>query len=188
MNKELDEVYCVDYYTKDDYKLSNKQFYVIYYSMDYDLEKAKDFVKTHIYTEVCEKIKLTLCNHNTECNYKNEDADIPRGRGYGKNIIYLKDCLEKMYDKPIFYMSRSYGNKYIVPEKYFNNLTNEIDTYKRVLNIIKEKRIDMWHLVDLLDQTYEMYLAFCKSEGYESDYILTQEEFDLLKRYFNDNR
>ena len=56
-----------------------------------------------------------------------------------------------------------------------------------VLKILFEKRVDMWHLVDLLEQDYEMYLAFCESEGYEKDYILTQEEFDLLKRYFNGN-
>ena len=51
----------------------------------------------------------------------------------------------------------------------------------KALEIIKEKKVDMWHLVDLLEQTYEMYLAFCKSEKYEEDYIFTEEEFNLLK-------
>ena len=37
---------------------------------------------------------------------------------------------------------------------------------EKALKIIFEKRVDIWHLVDLLDQTYEMYLAFCKSEKY----------------------
>ena len=52
---------------------------------------------------------------------------------------------------------------------------------EKVLKTIFEKRIDMWHLVGLLDQDYEMYIAFCKSEKYKEDYILTEEEFDLLK-------
>ena len=51
----------------------------------------------------------------------------------------------------------------------------------KALEIIKKKKVDMWHLVDLLEQTYEMYLAFCKSEKYEEDYILTEEEFNLLR-------
>ena len=58
----------------------------------------------------------------------------------------------------------------------------ENDEYKRVFKIIKNKRVDMW---DLLDQTYETYLAFCKSEGYDNEYILTEEEFDSVKRLVN---
>lgn len=54
---------------------------------------------------------------------------------------------------------------------------------EKVLKIVFEKRVDMWHLADLLEQTYEMYLAFCESEGYTKDYILIKKEFDLLKRW-----
>lgn len=53
---------------------------------------------------------------------------------------------------------------------------------EKVLEIIFVKRVDMWHLADLLEQTYEMYLAFCESEGYAKDYILTQQEFELVKK------
>ncbi len=63
------------------------------------------------------------------------------------------------------------------------SLEKENTEYKKVLEIIFEKRVDIWHLVDLLEQTYEMYLAFCESEGYAKEYILTQEEFELVKRY-----
>lgn len=64
-----------------------------------------------------------------------------------------------------------------------SDIAYKLEKQEKVLKIIFEKRIDMWHLVDLLDQTYEMYLAFCKSEQYERDYILTQEEFELVKRW-----
>ena len=64
------------------------------------------------------------------------------------------------------------------------DLPDELATIEKslkALEIIKEKKVDMWHLTDLLEQRYEMYLAFCKSEKYEEDYILTEEEFNLLK-------
>ena len=83
------------------------------------------------------------------------------------------------------------------PQRYYDPLDNCYNTIKnyilkaqeqeRVLKIIFEKRIDMWHLFDLLDQTYEMYLVFCASEKYASDYILTQEEFELIGKVIDVN-
>lgn len=77
-------------------------------------------------------------------------------------------CKEEMH---------KYDEDFAVIEKSLLNAQKE----HAALEIIKEKKVDMWHLTDLLEQTYEMYLAFCKSEKYEEDYILTEEEFDLLK-------
>ena len=57
----------------------------------------------------------------------------------------------------------------------------KVENELKALEIIKKKKVDMWHLTDLLEQTYEMYLAFCKSEKYEEDYILTEEEFATVK-------
>lgn len=92
------------------------------------------------------------------------------------------ECLEKVSD----YLNNVYDYKEIIEEvrKDINTIKQALikaEKEHKVLEIIKEKRVDMWHLVDLLEQTYEMYLAFCKSEKYEEDYILTEEEFDLLK-------
>lgn len=67
-----------------------------------------------------------------------------------------------------------------------NDIADKLERQEKMLKIIFEKRIDMWYLADLLDQTYEMYMAFCKSEKYAEDYILTQEEFDFLRRYANE--
>lgn len=62
------------FFTKDDYLLSNKQFYVIYQYMDCDLEMAKNFVKNNTYTEVSSIIKKALSEKKPNYNYKNEDA------------------------------------------------------------------------------------------------------------------
>ena len=84
--------------------------------------------------------------------------------------------------------------KYYVPQPCSAKTYDYLDTIKqalikaqeqeKVISLIWNKRLDMWHIADLLDQTYDMYLAFCKSEKYADDYILTQDEFELLKRYF----
>lgn len=93
------------------------------------------------------------------------------------------ECLEYLYRNSIGYIN-------IVRNKDYNTIKQfliKAQEQEKVLEIIKVKRIDMWHLVDLLEQDYEMYLAFCKSEKYAKDYILTKEEFELLKRWLNEN-
>lgn len=47
------------------------------------------------------------------------------GRLSNKEILYLKQSIEQCNDKPIFYISRTYGNKYIVPQKQFDDLIKE---------------------------------------------------------------
>lgn len=46
------------------------------------------------------------------------------GRGFGKELIYLKQCLEQCSNKPILYMSRKYGNKYIIPQEEYEKVLN----------------------------------------------------------------
>lgn len=74
LEKDLYEVYGGEFYTKDDYKLSNKQFYVIYQYMDCDLDMAKDFVKNNTYTKVSQTIKKALSNRLPNYNPENENA------------------------------------------------------------------------------------------------------------------
>lgn len=56
--------------------------------------------------------------------------------------------------------------------------------YKRVLNIIKEKCVSMWHLMK--SKTVEDYNFYLVIEDVEETKIfeLTQEEFSLLKEVF----
>lgn len=64
------------------------------------------------------------------------------------------------------------------------NVSDYLDTIEKelkALEIIKEKRVDMWHLMDMLEQDYVMYCAWCVAEHYNNEFVLTQEEFDLLK-------
>lgn len=104
---------------------------------------------------------LNWIKHRYDCYYKDEFKD-EKGTAFG----YIRNLINEVEDD-------------IIEQALIKAQEQE-----KVLKIIKEKRVDMWYLVDLLDQSYEMYLAFCKSEKYEEDYILTQEEFELLKEYF----
>lgn len=110
-----------------------------------------------------------------------ENSTFVGGRTFNKDILYLKQSIEQCNDKPIFYVSRIYGNKYIIPQKQFDDLTNENIRYKRVLEIIKEKCVSMWHLMK--SKTFEEYNWYLNIEGVEDTKIftLTEEEFNLLK-------
>ena len=53
-------------------------------------------------------------------------------RSFGKEIISLKQSIEQCNDKPIYYTSRSFGNKYIVPQKIFEEQEKENARYKQL--------------------------------------------------------
>ena len=109
-------------------------------------------------------------------------------------IFILNKTLKQAIDKPIFYASK-YGNKYIVPQKLF-------EEQDKVLEIIKEKCLYKdnlnWVAVCI---DYDMYKEKM-SEKHDTKVVkidwndevlldclklLTQEEFDILKRYCNGN-
>ena len=96
----------------------------------------------------------------------------------GIDIILTANC-DVSYSEKSFYWNANV-NYAIDVEKVIDDRIKAKHKLK-AFEIIKKKRVDMWHLVDLLDQTYEMYLAFCKSEKYDNEYILTEEEFNLIK-------
>lgn len=54
------------------------------------------------------------------------------GRSFSKEVIYLKQSIEQCNDKPIYYISRSFGNKYIVPQKLFEEQEKENARYKKL--------------------------------------------------------
>lgn len=79
--------------------------------------------------------------------------------------------------------------------EYFNTIKNYIlkaQEREKVLNIIKEKYIDMLELecsstVEQYNESIESKMNFVEryTPVKTDDYKLTKEEFDLLKRYFN---
>lgn len=125
---------------------------------------------------------------------KAQEQDKASTRDFGKDIINLNKTLKQAIDKPIFYASK-YGNKYIVPQKLF-------EEQDKVLEIIKEKCLYKdnlnWVAVCI---DYDMYKEKM-SEKHDTKVVkidwndevlldclklLTQEEFDILKRYCNGN-
>jgi len=64
--------------------------------------------------------------------FKDNIKSLPQNCGitFNKDIINLNKTLKQSIDKPIFYASR-YGNKYIVPQKLFEEQCE-------VLNILKK--------------------------------------------------
>lgn len=123
-------------------------------------------------TEDLESIKQSLLKAQEQ-----ENTGVVGGRTFGKEIIYLKQSIEQYNDKPIFYVSRTYGNKYIVPQKQLDDLTNENAEYKKVLKLVFDRKVDIYHLSK--SKTVEDYNSIWDY----STYCLTQEEFDLLKRW-----
>lgn len=105
------------------------------------------------------------------------------GRLLNKEILSLKQCVEQCKDKPILYISETYGNKYVVPQKQFDDLTNEnelLEKKARAFEIIKEKRIDIESFYSSFierDFTYDFYSSFYGSYGRNK---LTKEEFNLM--------
>lgn len=97
-------------------------------------------------------------------------------RDLGKDLRNLQLALMESNDKPIFYISRSYGNKYIVSKKLF-------EEQKRVLSIIKKKQVNIALLITCDDfKEYNFFITHNKSDKY-----LTKKEFNTLKRWLEND-
>lgn len=55
------------------------------------------------------------------------------GRLLDKEILSLKQGIEKCKDKPILYISRTNGNKYIVPQNLLDDLSKENELLKEII-------------------------------------------------------
>ena len=60
--------------TKDDRKLSLKQYHVLYNHFDLDEEVTNSFIKNHTYNEVSDKIKYALSHRFIKDDSAHEDA------------------------------------------------------------------------------------------------------------------
>lgn len=141
-----------------------------------DTEEHSDCDSVISMTEDLEYIKQALTNVQ-------EQELIKGGRVPNKEVLYLLQCLKEHNDEQIFYVNRTYGNKYIVPQKQFDDLTNENTELKkkaRAFEIIKEKRIDIDSFYSSFierDFNYDFYSSFYGSYGRNK---LTKEEFNLM--------
>lgn len=77
-------------------------------------------------------------------------------RDIGKDLRNLHMALLEQDDKPIFYVSKIYGNKFIVPSEEFSNLTDKITMYEQldfeIQEILKVKKL--WQDGKISDQNY----------------------------------
>lgn len=64
----------IEQITKDNCKLSLKQYYVLYNHFDYDEEITNSFIKNHTYNEVSDKIKYALSHRFIKDCSTHEDA------------------------------------------------------------------------------------------------------------------
>lgn len=104
-------------------------------------------------------------------------------RDEGKELRNLQLALRESNDKPIFYISRSFGHKYIVPRHQFEKLQRENLTMKKVLEIIENKGLD-YHSLSAIKQAkdFEEFKELTKDLITKFlDY--TKEEFDTVKRW-----
>lgn len=122
---------------------------------------------------------------------KKENAECVGGRSFNKEVIYLKQSIERCNDKPIFYFSKRYGNKYIVPQEEYEKLNNEnaklqnkCQEQEKVLEIINKKSVYIHLLQQCGDvESYNNYfITKYGLDEFTERLLLTQEEFDLLKR------
>ena len=97
--------------------------------------------------------------------------ELENARAIGKDITNLSRILKRTIDEPIHYVSRYYGNKYIVPQELFEKQRN-------VLEIIKQKGVDVGYLKTC--ETLEEYNYALPHHGNFNN-KLTEEEFNLLK-------
>lgn len=81
---------------------------------------------------------------------------------------------------------RTHNYELLKETEYYYNERNE---YKRVLKIIREKRVDIRDLQECSSlEEYNDNISMNWNSTKEADYhneLLTQKEFDLLKKYFN---
>ena len=154
-----------------------------------------------IYNNILDNIEQALL--------KAQEQELHNGvRLPNKEILYLKQSLEQYNDTPIFYISRTYGNKYIVPQKQLDDLVKEkelleatIEDLRKEINLPKEqetKKYLKWE--DLVfkeeEQTIEVLLngekyslSVCSIHLPEMYVVLGNSNFEIIitkKQFFND--
>ena len=160
----------------------NREFEALEVLKNRALSDLDNIPKTAI--PICEKSNeevmktyKTLKQALTELKAIKEDVGYIGGRSFSKEILYLKQCIEQYNDKPIFYMSRIYGNKYIVSQEEYEKLNKENIKQKKILAVIKNIIKFGDDLISIL--SFDTYEEYCK-HSCDYDYKLAKEEFDLL--------
>jgi hypothetical protein len=113
------------------------------------------------------------------------------GRLPNKEILSLKQCIEQCKDKPILYISETYGNKYIVPQKELDDLTKEKELSKGQMKYLTEVVSEFQKIVRIIKPSLRL-VGNClqaKAPFVDDDHpwvfikeITDEEELKLIKR------
>ena len=106
------------------------------------------------------------------------NANEPTGK-YCKNIENLKNRLLKAYEDEE--ENKRLWNDITTVDKQYTDLMLDYQEQKKVLEIIKEKGVDVGYLKTC--KTLEEYNYNCWNDEEDFNKKLTEEEFDLLKRW-----
>ncbi len=87
-----------------------------------------DETSYEIFTSILKDLEELKESQNVSCG----------GRMVGKEITMLNETLHKSLDKPILWVGAQVGNKYIVPQKQFEEMTKKVN----VLNELMDNSID----------------------------------------------
>ena len=119
-----------------------------------------------------------LCQALTELKtIKEQRIEYISGRIPNKEILNLKNAIEQCNDQAIYYASKSFGNKYIVPREEYKYIKRKCDEYENNFKCINEKNVDMKFLRDC--DTVEEYNKYC--DDITDEKPLTEDEFVSLK-------
>lgn len=112
------------------------------------------------------------------------------GRLPNKEILSLKQCVEQCKDKPILYISETYGNKYIVPQKELDDLTKEKELSKGQMKYLTEVVSEFQKIVRIIKPSLRLVGNCLQAKApFVDDYhpwvfikeITDEEELKLLK-------
>ncbi len=126
--------------------------------------------------------KLECCNILYQAltelkTIKQQRIEYMSGRMSNKEILYLKNAIEQCNDQALYYASKSFGNKYIVPRVDYEALKKKCTEYENKLKCIDEKNVDIKFLREC--DTVEEYNKYC--DDITDEKPLTEDEFISLK-------
>ena len=149
------------------------------------VDYEKDIVKSvnEIVPKSCDKVEQALERLESIDNADYSDAlvYIEDLRIENDALIAVKDTTGYDADTQRIYVGRLKDK-----EKEINTIKQYIlkaQEQEKALSIVKEKCVSVWHLMK--SKTVEEYNSYLYIEGIEDtkNFILTEEEFELFKRY-----
>jgi len=93
-----------------------------------------------------------------------------------KALDDIEEIIEELHERKVYGFVKKFGR--------IKHAIIKAQEQENVLSIVKEKCVSVWHLMK--SKTVEEYNSYLYIEGIEDtkNFILTEEEFELLKEHF----